>query len=84
MKNNIKEMISKSLKKLRTDKGMTQSELSKQCGVDISTIVRYEKNNVTMQIDTLIKIVESYGIDMFIFFNQIVAKTQENDNNSNK
>lgn len=76
MKDDIKFLISKELKSLRNDRNLTQNQLSELCGVDTSTIVRYEKNNVTMQIDTIIKIIEPYGINFLIFFENIIAKTQ--------
>lgn len=76
MKNDIKKMISDELKQLRFNHGLTQNQLSNLCGVDTSTIVRYEKNNVTMQIDTIIKILDAYEIDIFIFFENVLAKTQ--------
>lgn len=78
-KHNIKEAIANELKRLRFEHNLTQSELSKQSNVDISTIVRYEKNNVTMQLDTIIKLVESFGISIFIFFEQLLAKTHEKE-----
>lgn len=78
MKNDIKEMIAETLKNLRSEHKLTQNQLSDLCNVDTSTIVRYEKNNVTMQIDTIIKILEAYDIDIFIFFETILAKTQNN------
>lgn len=77
MKNDIKKMISDELKQLRFDHKLTQNQLSQLCGVDTSTIVRYEKNNVTMQIDTIIKMLEAYETDIFIFFETIIAKTQK-------
>lgn len=76
MRENIKYLISKELKCLRNDRDLTQNQLSELCGVDAGTIVRYEKNNVTMQIDTIMKIIEPFGIDLLIFFNNIFAKTQ--------
>lgn len=76
MKDDIKFLISKELKSLRNDRNLTQNQLSELCGVDTSTIVRYEKNNVTMQIDTIIKIIEPYGINLLIFFENIITKTQ--------
>lgn len=77
MKEKMKELIAETLKDLRLQKRLTQTELSKLCNVDTSTIVRYEKNNVTMQIDTIAKIIEPFDIDIFIFFKEIIAKTQE-------
>lgn len=82
MNKNIKEMISNELKKLRNDRNLTQSQLSELCGVDTSTIVRYEKNNVTMQIDTIIKIIEPFDINIFIFFQNVIAKTQKQNKTS--
>lgn len=77
MKNDIKKMIAEELKLLRIKNNFTQSQLSDRCNVDTSTIVRYEKNNVTMQIDTIVKILDAYGINIFIFFESILAKTQK-------
>lgn len=77
MKMKFKEQIAKELKLLRQSRDLTQTQLSKLSGVDTSTIVRYEKNNVTMQIDTIIKLIAPYNISVENFFKQIVAKTQE-------
>lgn len=80
MRENFKELVAKELKQLRIDHNLTQNQLSNICNVDTSTIVRYEKNNVTMQIDTIIKIIEPFGIDIAIFFKSIIAKTQTMNN----
>lgn len=77
MEKDIKAAIANSLKQLRQKNNLTQGQLSELCKVDTSTIVRYEKNNVTMQIDTIAKIVEAFNIDIFIFFKNIIAKTQK-------
>jgi len=79
MKEKLKKAISEELKELRSDSKKTQVEIAKISGVDSSTIVRYERNNVIMQIDTLDKIISAYDIDIFSFFEKIIAKTHEKD-----
>lgn len=77
MRDDIKSLIATSLKELRHDHKLTQNDLSNICKVDTSTIVRYERNNVIMQIDTIIKILSAYDVDIFNFFEKIIAKTQK-------
>lgn len=82
MKEKMKKLISDELKELRNDSNKTQVEIAKISGVDSSTIVRYERNNVIMQIDTLDKIISAYDMDIFSFFERIIAKTHEKDENN--
>lgn len=78
MNEEIKKTIAHELKILRINNNMTQSDVARKVNVNEGTIVRYEKNNVTMQIDTIAKIISAYGIDLFSFFELIIAKTHKN------
>lgn len=79
MNEEIKKTIAHELKILRINNNMTQSDVARKVGINEGTIVRYEKNNVTMQIDTIAKIISAYGIDIFSFFEIIIAKTHEKE-----
>lgn len=76
MKNNIFELVSKELKILRIENGLSQEELSKKSKISISSIVRYEQKDNDIKLSTLEKLIKPYGISLFIFFERIIAKMQ--------
>ena len=76
MKNSFREFVSAELRSLRSEFNYTQKELAEKANVDVMTIVRYEKNSVSMQLDIIEKILSVYGIECYIFFRNISAKMQ--------
>lgn len=76
MKENIFELVSKELKILRIENGLSQEELSKKSKISISSIVRYEQKDSDIKLSTLEKLIKPYGISLFIFFERIIAKMQ--------
>lgn len=77
MKNSIKEEIGKTIKKIRLDHSDKIEELALKSGVATSTLSRYE-NGKNMKIETLEKILKPYNVELDIFFEEIVAKMQQN------
>jgi len=78
MKENFKELVASELRGLRARYNYTQKEVAEKANVDIMTIVRYENNNTSMQLDMLEKIIAVYEIPIYIFYNNISANLQNN------
>ena len=61
-----KMKINDTLKKLRTAKNLSQSDMSKILEVSLSSYQKYErdKNSVTPSLDVLIKIADFYNVSV--------------------
>ena len=61
----MKETLGNKIKRLRTERGLTQDELAKLLGYSSrSTINKIESNINTISYDKLKKLVEIFNIDM--------------------
>lgn len=60
----IKLSIPENIKKIRKEKGLTQKELGKLCGMADSAIRRYESGRANPKIKTLIKIAEALNCEV--------------------
>lgn len=80
MKDNFKENVAAELRALRSKKNMKQKEVAERAGIDAMTVVRYENNSVSMQLDMLEKIVNVYDITIGIFFENVYANMQKHNN----
>ena len=58
---NAAKAVSKALKFLRAEAGLTQAQLSKESGVSVRSIRRYESGDPSMTINTLVKLFDSLG-----------------------
>ena len=76
MKENFKECVCAELRSLRAKYKYTQKEVADKAGVDIMTVVRYENNSTSMQLDMLEKIVSVYDVPIYIFFSNVSANLQ--------
>ena len=68
--------IGNRLKKIRTQKGYSQTELAKLIGVTPSSISQFESNQIYPSLPALIKISEILSTDMISFFSK--SETAEN------
>ena len=59
---NAAKAVSKALKFLRAEAGLTQTQLSKKSGVSVRSIRRYESGDPSMTINTLVKLFDSLGL----------------------
>lgn len=57
-------MLNENLRKLRKEKGMTQSELSKVLGIAQTTYAGYETGKSEPDLNTLTKIADYYKISL--------------------
>lgn len=62
--------IGERLRKLRKLRGMTQSELARQIGIQQSDLSRMEKGTYRVSLDNLFKILTVFGMDVAQFFQQ--------------
>lgn len=59
---NIDEIIGNNLKKYRTAYNMTLKDLSEQLHKSISTISKYEKGNISLDMPTFIELAHIFDI----------------------
>lgn len=75
------------LKELRTEKKLTQSQISNLLGTSKSNISKYEANTIEPNFDTLIKIHQLFGVSMdylFGFDENEFKKPETNELNFNE
>ncbi len=77
MKEKFIKSVGSELKIVRIENNDSQEELAKKTGIAPSTISRYECGDYSIDINKLEKLLEPYNISLYIFFNRILAKTQE-------
>ena len=65
MSQDLREIFSQNLKKIRTEKGLKREELSLILGFDNSYISKVEKGKVNITIDRVEKIAEYFEIPAF-------------------
>ena len=74
-----KEFLKKSaleLKFIRLENNDTQEDLSHKSKVAMSTISKYEDGTKNMNLNKIEQILKPYGINLYIFFDRVLAKTQ--------
>lgn len=64
--------IGKRIRKIRTEKNMTQNQLAKICDISLSALNKYERNERIPKIDTLEKIAEGLEVQL----NYLVGRSQ--------
>jgi transcriptional regulator with XRE-family HTH domain len=57
-------MAGNNIKKIRKEKGLTQSQLGKKCGIDEANIRKYENGKLTPKTETLQKIALALQVDL--------------------
>ncbi len=77
MKDNFIKAVSAELKILRIENHDLQEDLAIKSGVAMSTISKYETGDNNMNIEKIEQIIKPYGINLYIFFSRILAKTQK-------
>lgn len=76
MKETFLKAISSELKIIRIENNDLQEDLAEKSGVAMSTISKYENGEQNMNIYKIEQILKPYNISLYIFFNRIIAKTQ--------
>ena len=76
MKEDFLKKVSAELKIARIENGDLQEDLAVKSGVAASTISKYEAGEKNMNLLKIEQILKPYDIDLYIFFERILAKTQ--------
>lgn len=77
MKDNFKEQVASELRSLRGKFNYKQKEVANIANIDVMTVVRYENNSTSMQLDMLEKIISVYNMTLAIFFSNVSANMQK-------
>lgn len=56
--------LGRRIKKLRTEKGLTYTDVSVKCGIDEGNIRRLERGDTNPTITTLLKIADGIGVKL--------------------
>lgn len=75
-----RQLIAEELRSIRAKKDLSIEMVAQKSKVNKDTISRYENNLVSMQIDTLEKILNVYEEDFDIFFKRIYVNKQNSLN----
>lgn len=78
MKDNFKEQVASELRSLRGKFNYKQKDVANLANIDVMTVVRYENNSTSMQLDMLEKIISVYDMTLAIFFSNVSANMQKN------
>lgn len=77
MKDSFKEQVASELRSLRGKFNYKQKEVANIANIDVMTVVRYENNSTSMQLDMLEKIISVYNMTLAIFFSNVSANMQK-------
>lgn len=78
MKETMKKAIADKLRMIRLQKHDRIEDLALKSGVASSTISKYEQGISDMSLNKLEQILKPYNISLYIFFENILAKTHDN------
>lgn len=78
MKETMKKAIADKLRMIRLEKHDRIEDLALKSGVASSTISKYEQGISDMSLNKLEQILKPYNISLYIFFENILAKTHIN------
>lgn len=77
MKESFKDYVAAGLRSLRAERNYKQRDVANKANIDIMTVVRYENNSTSMQLDMIEKMLAVYNVPTSIFFANISAKMQK-------
>ncbi|MBO8461787.1 MAG: helix-turn-helix transcriptional regulator [Firmicutes bacterium] len=74
-----RKLVADKLRGIRAERNFSLEFVAKKSGVNKDTISRYENGIVSQQVDNLEKILNAYGVDFSIFFNNLYANSQNEE-----
>ena len=75
--NNLNQELSDYIKLLRFKSKKSQEEVANELNISRNTYLNWESNPTKLNLDTLDRIGNVLNVDIFIFFNQYVAKSNK-------
>lgn len=82
MKLDLNYELSEYIKLIRFKKKKSQEDLANSLRISRNTYSIWENNPIKLSLDTLIEIGIVLDVDMLIFFNQYVAKSNSRNNDN--
>ncbi|WP_103110664.1 helix-turn-helix domain-containing protein [Brevibacillus reuszeri] len=67
--------LGEKIKSIRIEKGITARFVAKKVGISPSTLCKYEKNSRAIRAELLPAFADALGVDLKVFFEEIVGKT---------
>ena len=64
----IKSEVGNSIRRVRTEQGLTQKELGEKMGVGEPTVNKYESGNQNLTVETIKKVADALGMQLKITF----------------
>lgn len=65
------KIVGSELRSLRMKKRLSAEEVCDNVGIHINSLYKYEKDASLLKLETLEKMLDYYGTDVFIFFKMI-------------
>lgn len=65
------KVVANELKSLRAKKRLSAEEVCKNVGINSNSLYKYENDATVIKLDTLIKMLDYYDTDIYIFFKMI-------------
>lgn len=81
---NLKKYVSSELRQLRADTQFSQNKVAEEANVNIGTLVRYENNQCSMQLDVILKLLHVYNCNVLIFFKSVYENMHRKENPQEK
>ena len=75
----MNRLFAETLRKLRTERGISQSQLGKQLFVNHSTVARWESGSRLPDASMIPRLADALGVDANTLFN-LAARSDENPN----
>jgi transcriptional regulator with XRE-family HTH domain len=72
-------LVGQRIRQLRKSRNLTQTELSEKIGVAQSDLSRMEKGEYKVGLDTLLRILQVFELNMGDFFDETAAPLQKDD-----
>jgi transcriptional regulator with XRE-family HTH domain len=70
MKRQKKDFVGQKVRRLRKERGMTQSELAQRIGIIQSDLCRMEKGEYKVSLEVLFRVLQVFGMRIGEFFNE--------------
>jgi transcriptional regulator with XRE-family HTH domain len=71
------KIVGSELRSLRMKKRLSAEEVCDNVGIHINSLYKYEKDASLLKLETLEKMLDYYGTDVFIFFKMISEYNQD-------
>jgi len=75
---NLRQILSKNIKLLRSKRSLSQEELAEKANISIPFLSNIERSNKWPYPDTLVKIANALGVEVYVLFQENAPPTPDN------